>query len=167
MRCLNTTGYLNFRMRAMLVRVATHHLWQPWQAITGHLAQQFLDFEPGIHFPQVQMQAGVTGTNTVRMYNPVKQGQDHDPEGQFIREWVPELRTCPDAYLHEPWTMPPLEQEFSNFRIGIDYPAPLVDLATAARKARETIWGHRSNPLVQSEQDRILAKHIVPGPRNA
>lgn len=167
MRCLNQTGYINFRMRAMLTSFATHHLWQPWQAIAAHLAQQFLDFEPGIHFPQLQMQAGVTGTNTVRMYNPVKQAQDHDPEGVFVRQWVPELQQCPDAYLFEPWKMPPLEQEFSNFRIGVDYPAPIVELTESARHARQAIWSHRKNELVQQEKIRILQTHVVPGPRQA
>jgi len=102
MRCLEATGYLNFRMRAMVVSFFTHNLWQPWQAATTHLAQQFLDFEPGIHFPQIQMQAGETGINMLRIYNPVKNSLDHDPDGVFIKNWLPELKNIPVTFVHQP-----------------------------------------------------------------
>ncbi|WP_223428382.1 FAD-binding domain-containing protein [Tateyamaria pelophila] len=83
MRYLNATGWLNFRMRSMVMAVAFYHLWLDWRGTGLHLARQFTDFEPGIHWPQVQMQSGTTGMNTVRIYNPVKQGRDQDPDGRF------------------------------------------------------------------------------------
>jgi deoxyribodipyrimidine photo-lyase len=161
MRCLVQTGYLNFRMRAMLASFAMHHLWLPWKPVAHHLAKQFLDFEPGIHFPQIQMQSGMTGIHTLRIYNPTKQAQEHDEEGAFIRKWVPELQHVPLKYLYEPWTMPVMEQTFANCSIGEVYPEPLVDLKISGKKAREKIWNLKSDPTVAAEAQRILQKHTI------
>jgi deoxyribodipyrimidine photo-lyase len=159
MRCVIATGWLNFRMRALLVSFLCHHLDQDWRSGSYHLAQQFLDYEPGIHYPQFQMQAGTTGVNTIRIYNPVKQSKDHDPNGEFIRKWVPELCNIQDAFVHEPWKMTFMEQKLYNFQLGEAYPHPIVDLEESAKKAREKIWGHRQNKIVQEEKKRILKTH--------
>ena len=159
MRCVCETGYLNFRMRAMVVSFLTHQLFQHWKEGALFLAQQFLDFEPGIHYPQFQMQAGVTGMNTVRMYNPVKQSQDHDAQGVFIKQWVPALANVPVTLIHEPWKLSEIEQELYQVKMGVDYPYPLVDLESAGKLAREKIWGHRKQSLVQTESKRIVLKH--------
>ncbi|MDG4648081.1 FAD-binding domain-containing protein [Roseibacterium sp. SDUM158017] len=154
MRFLDHTGWLNFRMRAMLVAVASYHLWLDWRATGPHLARVFTDYEPGIHWPQVQMQSGTTGMNTVRIYNPVKQGQDQDPDGVFTRRWVPELADVPDRFLQSPW-----EWEGAGRLLGRRYPAPVVDVAAAARAARERVWAVRRGDAFRSEAARIVDKH--------
>lgn len=162
MRCLQQTGWINFRMRAMLVSFFCHHLYQDWRLGVYHLAQLFLDYEPGIHYPQFQMQAGTTGINTIRMYNPVKQSQDHDPEGIFIKKWLPELSPVPLVFIHEPHKMSQIEQELYGVKIGVDYPAPLIDLEQSGREARDKIWAHRKHEAVQKENLRILITHTHP-----
>jgi len=161
MRCLVETGYLNFRMRAMLVSFFTHILWQPWQAATHHLSQQFLDFEPGIHFPQLQMNAGETGINTLRIYNPTKNSLAHDEEAIFIKKWCPELAELPLAFIHEPYLMTELDQQFANFILGENYPKPIVDLKANRKRASEILWNMQKNPNVKRESERILRKHVL------
>lgn len=161
MRCLNETGYLNFRMRALVVSFFTHNLWQPWQEATTHLSQMFLDFEPGIHFPQLQMQAGETGINMLRIYNPIKNSLDHDPEAVFIKKWVPELNNLEIPFVHQPFIMTEMEQEFYNFKLGRDYPLPIVNLETTRKNAGDVLWQLRKNPIVIEESKRILRKHTL------
>ena len=105
------------------------------------------------------MQAGTTGINTIRMYNPVKQSMDHGPHGVFIKKWLPELSKVPTAQIHEPYKMSLMEQEIVGVIIGKDYPLPIVDIAQAGKLARKYIWGHKSHETVKQENKRILAIH--------
>lgn len=161
MRCLATTGYLNFRMRALVVSFFVHQLWQPWQSASAYLARVFLDFEPGIHFPQLQMQAGETGINTLRIYNPVKNGIEHDPLGTFTKIWVPELTPLPDSLVHTPWAITPFEEVMYNFYPGKNYPKPIVNLNESRKLASDVLWNMKKKPLVHKESKRILSRHTL------
>jgi deoxyribodipyrimidine photo-lyase len=162
MRCLQQTGYLNFRMRAMLVSFLCHHLAIDWRHGVRHLARLFLDFEPGIHYSQFQMQAGVTGINTIRIYNPVKQGLEKDQQGVFVKKWLPELAEIPTPVLQTPWQLTPMEQLLYKIELGKDYPEPIVDLKQSYREAQDLLWRWRKKPEVKREATRILARHVRP-----
>jgi deoxyribodipyrimidine photo-lyase len=159
MRCLRQTGWINFRMRAMLVSFASYDLWLPWRRSGLALARLFTDYEPGIHWPQVQMQSGTTGINTLRMYSPVKQSCDQDPDGRFIRTWVPELSQVPPAFVHEPWTMPPAVAERAGLKPGRDYPRPVVDHAEAVRAARARFAAVRRDPDMPAKAREVFLRH--------
>jgi deoxyribodipyrimidine photo-lyase len=155
MRYLNAQGWINFRMRAMLMSFASYDLWLPWQETGVVLARKFIDYEPGIHWPQCQMQSGETGINTVRIYSPVKQGYDQDRNGDFIRRWVPELTEVPTIFVHEPWTM----SDDVRLKLCPDYPSRVVDHAVAAKAAKDAIFGLRKLSAAKVEAKRVIEKH--------
>jgi len=163
MRMLRATGWVNFRMRAMLVAFSSYQLWLDWRHTAPMLAREFLDYEPGIHYPQFQMQSGVTGINTLRIYNPVKQAKDHDPHGVFIRRWIPELSNIPNEWIGEPWNTPLLIQQECGCKIGEHYPWPIVNPDTAISQARANITEFRHRKGFAEEAKRVYEKH---GSRN-
>jgi deoxyribodipyrimidine photo-lyase len=147
----------------MLVSVASYHLWLPWRPTALHLGKHFLDFEPGIHFPQVQMQSGTTGTNTLRIYSPLRQAKVQDPTGAFIRRWIPELAAVPDDFIHAPHEMPPLLQQSCGVVVGRHYPAPIVDEKEALGHAREQLTAARrrlrTDDAARAETAALLERH--------
>jgi deoxyribodipyrimidine photo-lyase len=150
MRALIATGWINFRMRAMLMSFASYHLWLHWRQTSIYLANLFTDYEPGIHYSQTQMQAGTTGINSVRIYNPIKQSMDHDPDGQFIKQWIPELRQIPTAMIHQPWQL--LDQLNG-------YPLPIVEESIARKQAAAQIYKLRKSSDHRDESSKIVKKH--------
>ena len=157
MRQLHAEGWLNFRMRAMLMSFASYHLWLHWRQPALHLARLFTDYEPGIHYSQVQMQSGTTGMNPTRIYNPVLQSERFDPDGDFIRRWVPELRALPRDILHQPWQAPPSMQR--ALAPGTDYTRPIIDHEDAARHARAAYKEWTSRHRTRAETDRVVQRH--------
>ena len=159
MRSLRATGWINFRMRAMMQSVAAYTLWLPWQRSGNHLAKLFIDYEPGIHWSQLHMQSGITGINSVRAYSILKQSLDHDMNGDFIRTWVPELAMVPTPYIHEPWTMSEEMQEATGVAIGTTYPAPVVDETEARNRGIQATHAARRTDAVKARSAKVYAMH--------
>ncbi|MAK94010.1 MAG: deoxyribodipyrimidine photolyase, partial [Gammaproteobacteria bacterium] len=155
MRSLAATGWLTFRMRAMVMSFAAYHLWLDWRAPALHLARNFTDYEPGIHYSQCQMQSGITGINTIRIYNPIKQSQEQDRDGTFIRKWVHELAGMPDTLIHTPWLKPDSAP---------DYPPPLVEERAARRAAADAMFAIRKSRTHANEAAVVVERH---GSRNS
>ena len=111
------------------------------------------------------MQSGTTGINTTRVYNPIKQARDHDPEGRFVRRWLPLLRKVPDSWLFEPWKMPPEVQRYCGVTVGDQgsggqfWPIPPVDLDEATRIAKNRLHARRVQPEVRAAKNEILERH--------
>ncbi|MBT8572341.1 deoxyribodipyrimidine photolyase [Polynucleobacter paneuropaeus] len=156
---LRETGWLNFRMRAMLVSVAAYPLWLHWKPVGDWLATQFLDYEPGIHWSQLQMQSGTTGINVTRVYNPIKQAQDHDQKGFFVRKWLPHMRQVPDTWLFEPWNMPQEVQNSISIEISRDIPQPIVDLSIATKASKDRLHARRNLSDVRAGKKSVIEKH--------
>ena len=159
MRYLKVNGWINFRMRAMLVSFASYQLWLDWKKTSKHMAKLFTDYEPGIHYSQFQMQSGTTGINSIRIYNPIKQSIDQDPDGNFIRKWVPELKNVQGKLIHEPWKMTYIDQKSISIELGKNYPLPIIENNKATKIAKDKIWKVKKSREAKLLSSQILIKH--------
>ncbi|MEM8628667.1 MAG: FAD-binding domain-containing protein [Chlamydiota bacterium] len=159
MRALRIYGWVPFRMRAMVMSFASYDLWLDWRDTSAILGALFTDYEPGIHHAQVQMQSGTTGINALRMYDPTKQAKTHDPQGHFIRMHIPELRSFPTEWIHEPFSLPPLVRLAENISMDSLYASPIVEHKTAIRRARKIFSSILYTGEFQKEARRVYKKH--------
>lgn len=168
MRFLHHHGWLNFRMRAMLVTIATQTLSLPWRPVADWLAHLFVDLEPGIHYSQIQMHSSMAASPIPRLYNPVTQARELDPHGDFVRRWVPELRDVPDNWIFMPWVLPTEARKRYGLVGQGDYPLPLVDFESVHRKVKTDIATLRATFSIQAargfneRQGRASRMHSKP-----
>lgn len=146
MRCLAATGFVNFRMRAMVVSFACHILHLDWRLIHPYLAGVFRDYDPGIHLNQLQMQAGVVGWNAIRVYNPAKQLAEWDAEGRFVRQWLPELKQLSG------------EQIVRGESVA-NYPKPVVAFAERAKTMKDALYAIRKSAIAQGATPAVYNRH--------
>jgi deoxyribodipyrimidine photo-lyase len=167
MRALKQTGFLNFRMRAMVASFLTYLLWQPWQPGAEWFQRCLIDFDTGINHQQWQMQAGTVGWHANRFYDPVLQAEKFDPEGLFIDKYVPELRAIPMPQKSAPWRMSASDLAKSGVVLGVDYPLVMIDRNAAVRRA-----SFRRFPGMRGRISRLrmalsgqVVRKVIPHPR--
>jgi deoxyribodipyrimidine photo-lyase len=149
LRCLAVTGYINFRMRAMITSTATNMLHLDFRQIDKHMARFYTDYDPGIHLSQLQMQAGMVGINILRVYSPEKQIADQDPKCNFIRRWIPELR---------PFSATEIIGRDLTKGLG-DYPPAIVDRAEKVKEYWDILKMFKLEPDGKVNTKKVLAKH--------
>jgi deoxyribodipyrimidine photo-lyase len=158
MRALVETGWLNFRMRAMCASFFSYILKQWWKTGADFFYKHLIDADVAINYYQWQMQSGLIGVHANRIYNPTKQVRENDPDGKFIRKYVPELENVPDEFIDQPWKMPERVQRESGVIIGEDYPEPIVEYEREARKAREFFQSRASKAYASFRDDEVWEK---------
>lgn len=148
MRQLLSTGWMHNRGRMIVASFLTRDLLINWQAGEAWFMDHLIDGEPAANNGGWQWSAG-TGTDAApyfRIFNPLLQGQKHDPKGDYIAQWVPELRACPRRYIHEPWTMPVDQAASAHCLVGKDYPERIVDHRFARERSLAAYRGQQQHP---------------------
>jgi deoxyribodipyrimidine photo-lyase len=137
MRQINQTGYMHNRLRMVAASFLVKDLLVDWRMGEHYFSEHLIDFDLAANSGGWQWAAsvGCDAQPWFRIFNPVTQSEKFDPEGKFIRQYLPELAKVPDRFIHAPWTMPQLVQQESGVRIGGDYPAPIVEHKLQREKA--------------------------------
>lgn len=133
MRQIASSGYMHNRLRMLVASFLVKDLHVDWRRGERYFADHLNDFDLAANNGGWQWAAstGCDAQPYFRIFNPVTQSEKFDAQGRFIRLYLPELARVPDRYIHAPWTMPPLEQAAAGVVVGRDYPAPIVDHASA------------------------------------
>ncbi len=144
MRQLIAEGWMHNRVRKIAAAFLSKHLLCDWREGEAHFMRHLIDGDEASNNGNWQWAAslGADPLPELRAFNPVRHHNRFDPDGVYVRKWLPELAEFPDEYIAEPWQAPPEVQERSRCMIGEDYPAPIVDLIAAREYALDRFRSH-------------------------
>ncbi|OZG73288.1 hypothetical protein BTA51_12490 [Hahella sp. CCB-MM4] len=162
MRTLRRQGWLNQRLRGLLISFACQNIWANWREPALYLARMSTDYEPGVLYPEVQMQIGVTGIHPWHFEDPVALSQKMDPDGRYIREECPELAELEGQELYQPWLLSEAQQIMTSCQLGRDYPLPVVDSHASVQHAVHRYREHLSSQYDAELTQQILKRHRHP-----
>lgn len=146
MRQLWATGWMHNRVRMIVASFLIKHLLIDWREGQAWFWDTLVDADLANNAASWQWVAGsgADASPYFRIFNPVTQGQKFDPDGAYVRRWVPELANLPDKFLHAPWTARSIDLADAGVRLGVNYPAPIVDHAMARARALEAYASTRA-----------------------
>lgn len=152
MRQLWVTGWMHNRVRMIVGSLLVKHLLLPWQAGEDWFWDTLVDADLANNAAGWQWigGCGADAAPYFRVFNPVLQGQKFDPDGRYVRHWVPELKQMPDKYIHAPWTAPPMVLRGAGVILGRDYPVPIIDHALGRQRALDAFATIRGGDPAQS-----------------
>jgi deoxyribodipyrimidine photo-lyase len=148
MRQLNQEAWMHNRARMIVASFLTKDLLIDWRWGERYFMQRLVDGDPAANNGGWQWAAG-TGTDAqpyFRIFNPTSQGSKFDPQGAYVRQYVPELARVPDRFIHEPWKMSAAQQEEAGLQPGSDYPQPIVDHKEMRQRALALYKAVKDNP---------------------
>ena len=140
MRELRTTGWMHNRVRMVAASFLVKHLLLPWQDGARWFERTLVDADPANNSFGWQWSAGcgADAAPYFRIFNPMTQSRRFDPQGAYIRRWLPELASLPDRHIHEPWAALESTLRDTGLRLGRDYPRPVVEHAAARQRALDS-----------------------------